>query len=249
MIRLLACCCLLLGGVFSAAASSMEALAPVMESAVLYHDFARGESDPLIGAFNGRLTSGAEIVAAKEGKALRTRGGGVLETHDDLPDLTRPGSLSFWVSPRGWEWGDERPYNRLLSFSGAEGASIQITRVGLLRRPGEAVARLDRLLLLFHRLPGEAANRHISLGATDETTWVDGSWHLFVLSWNGAAWSLSVDAGPPKRISLSRPLDADTLDRFALGGSEEPTLFRHLALYRKELNEEEIATLYQHQHP
>ncbi len=224
-----------------------DALANVMEAATVYLNFDSDDGTPEIGNLTPESGEPPEITPLPEGRALRTEGGKRLRfTAGAEPDFSRPGSAAFWVSPRGWQWGDERPYNQFFSLVWEGGEHLVITRQGLMKRPGEPIARHDRLLLSITGVPG-AKQLLVKLGDSDPDNWADGSWHLFVMTWNGPDWSVSMDGEPPRHFTFAVPTDGPV--RFQIGGTREPTCFKSFSIFNRELSPEQITTLHELQKP
>lgn len=228
------------------AASVPEKLAEVMEAAALHLNFESGDLSSEIGDAVPTENKNFEVIHLPEGYALFTENGKrVRFQENEALDFSRPGSIAFWVSPRGWEWGNERPYN---PFFGAAwvGGSVVITRQGLLHPPGEAVRRLDRILVSL-RETTESEPLTVTLGASDPERWADETWHLLVLTWNGPSWSVSLDAGERKYFNLSASIQGNA--NFSIGGTQERTCFKALTIFNRELSDEAIETLYRFQNP
>lgn len=242
--RILLFGCCLAGHVF--ATSVPEELAKIMETAALHLDFESGDLTPEIG--NAAVSEGKpfEVARLPEGYALFTENRERIRFQEnDALDFSRPGSLAFWVSPRGWQWGDDRPYNLFFSANWVGGGFV-ITRQGLLHPPGEAVRRLDRILLSFREsLENEPLT--VTLGASDPERWADETWHLLVVTWNGPAWSISLDGGGRQYFNLSSAVQRTA--SFSIGGTEERTAFKALTIFNQELSDEAIEALHRLQKP
>lgn len=227
-----------------------EEVAPILESATFYSNFDQGGVAPGIGDAGKLVENTAEIVPLNDSSyALKS------ENHtrakyraEGIIDFSVPGSLSFWVSPRGWQWENERPYNHFFTAEGPQGRVV-ITRMGLVKYEGEPASRLDSILLHIDGFDGIEPRTNVNLGPSDPEVWADETWHFFVLNWDGASWSISMDGKDAKFISIPRILGAGEISTFSIGGTEEPTFIKHFTIYNKLLSEDEIQKLYNHQRP
>lgn len=222
-------------------------LIDIMESATLHLDFSSGGTAPEFG--HATVPRGQPSAAARlpEGYVFVTQNGQRLRFNKgDALDFSRPGSLALWVSPRGWQWGNERPYNPFFNASWEGGGSLTLTRQGLLHPQGAAVQRQDRILLSFRSSTG-GSPLTVMLGASDPQGWADGSWHLLVLTWDGPVWGVSIDGGGRKHFTPASAINQQV--SFSIGGTQEATAFKAFTIFSKALSDEAIATLYHSQRP
>lgn len=222
-------------------------LIDVMQSATLHLDFSLGSITPEFGSTNPPQGQASAVIQLPEGKAFFTKNGERLRfTKSDALDFSHPGTLALWVSPRGWQWGNERPYNAFFNAVWEGGGSLKITRQGLLHPQGEAVRRNDRILLSFR---GSAKDKPLTvmLGTSDAKNWADGSWHLLVLTWDGPTWSVSIDAEGRKYFNPSSAVRQQA--SFSIGGTQERTAFKAFTIFNKSLSNDAITILYRSQRP
>lgn len=225
-------------------------ISSILEASTFYIDFNQPDFTPTLGESGRPVNRTAEIVSLDGGghalKSEKKKLVTYLAKHNI--DFTAPGSVSFWVSPRGWNWGNDRPYNHFFSAAGQKGR-VAVTRMGLVHPNGQSIKRQDRILLNLSGFDEFPANLTASVGESDSVTWADGTWHLFVITWDGPLWTLTVDSDKQKILNTPRGLNPEEITVFSIGGCEEPTLIKHFTIYNKVLDGNEIQQLFEHQRP
>lgn len=160
-------------------------------------------------------------------------------------DFSRPGALSFWISPRGWQAkappGDSG-YVRFLHVVGRERSVFLVQR-----EPRRTMQ--EALALGFFDLPG--GEKHF-LQIEAGPRWGSREWHLLVVDWDAAGFALSVDGAPFVRKGVpgeriraffGRPVPDATL---VVGGrSREFSLLDELTIYARPLGDADVAALWQ----
>ncbi|MCD6407570.1 hypothetical protein J7L87_00785, partial [bacterium] len=183
-------------------------------------------------------------IAFKKGKygmALITGKGGIVVfyTQDKNIDLTKPGSLSFWVAPLKWiEKGekDSRPYIHFFTLYAKRG-TLLIERMGFARKP----KRHDRLISGFYNFDFKGCG----IASADTLKWEKGKWHLIVFNWYVSSFEISVDGNPPIKKNLPRRIEKEDFEKnsrnfFYIGHKgEESTLIDEFTIYSKPLTQKE----------
>ena len=158
-------------------------------------------------------------------------------------DFTKPGAISFWVSPMRWTKGPDQP---LIFFFLAWGKGyIGTERQGALSKN----RRSNCFILFMHNFP-DIPNRVGCLVDYCTRHWNDGEWHLVVINWKKAIFEMSIDGRRLSSRVLPRALttnDFSPRSRFQVGNpgqGPDLTLIDEFTVYRRPLGEGEIRELY-----
>lgn len=135
-----------------------------------------------------KVLGDANFVPGRFGRALRLGEGGARIHFDSAGtlDFTRPGGLSFWLSPRSWE----RTSNAYVTFfvTGTPGgASFNLQRDA--RRAG---VEKELIPVGLFALPG---GRRMHFLRMRTEPWKRGSWHFVALRWDRLSFAISIDGG------------------------------------------------------
>jgi hypothetical protein len=185
------------------------------------------------------------------GKAFLSKGASYCQypTSENL-DFSKPGALSFWVSAHEWSWGDDQPIVLFFSTPYKASGYLGIERQGAVRTEGRTV-RQGGIVFFVQGFPNtetELQSKVIFLAGTTEQEWSKDVWHFFVLNWEGSVFNVSMDGGPLRSLDIGRALEPQEVKHFRIGESAEPTLIDEFMIYRRPLNEGEIANIYQALH-
>lgn len=208
-------------------------------------DLAAGDPQPL--AVEGT----ARFVRGRIGQALVIGGEkGGMRAHyraEDNLDLSRPGALSFWISPVRWikpGESEKRDIMGLFVRHARNGGSFAVNRTGFSVNP----PRKDHLLAGFFQLPG-ITQAFVEVHGTD--AWRDGAWHLVVLCWSRTGFGLSIDGANFEPAEFAVPIPAESFNfpgresEFLVGNlSAETTALDELTIYTRPLRFEEARALY-----
>ncbi len=220
----------------------------------LYPEISLGEVEPV-------QVSGSPVFAeGRFGKALLLGGpNGVQIQYRAFRnlDFSRPGALSFWMAPQQWlQPADvqERPYLRFFHLQGAGAGYVFLQRQGFVNRTS-ADGSISRRTDMFQAGCYSFAHmKNLLLGTYDSLHWKNGEWRFFVLNWSRDGLSLSVNGKSAAQAQFSRPITPEDFPesvkkpmvfRLGSGKSEETTLLDELVIYRRNLTEEEISSIYQ----
>lgn len=205
----------------------------------LLAEMAKGRAQPtrIIGTprFQPGLYGRAMTIAAPDKTAhvwYSTLGGNV--------DLTRPGSLSLWVSPRGWVRSENEDY-----FFPAKIMSnyciLQFGRQGRLES-----GRVD-MIYLWARLGLTKARL---VGGGNSLAWKNDEWHLWVMNWRSRSVEFSIDGRPFNRADTPVPFNTEwdgTGHTHLFVGAQDPTaayLVDEVLVLHRPLTQSEVRWLY-----
>ncbi len=238
-------------GSVHAATHDNAALSRFADSITFYADFndaelaasmARGEAVPVRVRGEPRFEDGFFGRALLLGKGTDAVISYALR---DNVDFTRPGTLSFWVCPVGWdrEQIGRRPF---FSINAAGNASLQFLRWGSMIGRNQDRLRDAFFLFILNFRDMQAPYPRSGVSGLN-----DGMWHCVVITWDDDAISLYVDGVVSQRSEWSRPFDARdfppeadlTLD---LGGAGiDNTLLDAFTVYDRRLSDDEIREIFQ----
>lgn len=221
----------------------------------LYPDLSLGDVEPLSSSGEPSFVDGLY------GKALLLGGpNGIMVNYQaaDNLELTKPGALSFWMTPEDWIQADgeakERPYLRFLHLQGVGAGYLFIQRQGFVNKTladGKLSKRSDMFQVGIYSFKDWQKQL---LGAYDTIKWEKGEWRLFVVNWDRNGMSLSINGKLITQTKYSRPLSEEDfpepgspkcLFRIGSGKSKETTRLDELIVYRRALSEAEMLKLYQ----
>jgi len=202
-------------------------------------DLAVGSPEPVIvgGAANFRV--------GLAGKAIRlgSDAGGANLAYSLAAnlDLSRPGTLSFWVAPMGWNEPGQpgSRYLRLISIVD-KGRTIFLAQRDTRRRDSE------RIIVGFYHLPGP--DRYLI--ARTRTPWSQETWHLIAVSWDATGFAVSLDGGSFVRRSVPNDLivapltDPDSAALVVGSRGSESTLLDDLTIYGRVLGDADVAAIW-----
>lgn len=240
---------LLLSGLLETSAYGASAEYKKLMADAIYHlDFDAGDFVPQVGDIAPIAEAGTPVEGGRSGMGFNSVGYIKLQFPNSfLINPDKPGTLLIWVSPKKWEWSDDRPINTFFATPGGGGeGQLSISRQGYQHLNGQLV-RLEALhfVIAMPDIPEKLA----PLEPPTPETWADGSWHLLALSWEGSTIAFSVDGGPEREIDLGRPLTGKELGSFYLGGCAEDTMIDDFMIFGRRLSSEEIQTVYQELKP
>jgi hypothetical protein len=216
----------------------------IMQTARSYWNFDRKNLKPALGnEVRMELQGDPCFAPAGSGYALDAVKGRQVSFELDSGALSQPGAIAFWVSPRAWTWGSTRENQYLLKI-GWGGRKIFAMRQGMVHREGEAPSRLEGFFLYLGQFPGLPANFATPVATGDQVTWSPESWHLLVLSWDGASFTLCIDATSASSVSLPEMPTGNERPRITLGDCVENTLIDDLVLFNRDLSRDEAAALF-----
>ncbi|MBI4025930.1 MAG: hypothetical protein HY360_13170 [Verrucomicrobia bacterium] len=161
-------------------------------------------------------------------------------------DFSKPGGLSFWVSPVEWTWGDEQPLNNFFMTPWrAQGGYLGIERQGWQKKEG-VMKQLDSVLFYIEGFPdiNKPGIQTIGLANAPQAEWANGRWHFFVFNWKGSLLEMSMDGSPFRSLDIGHSLAPDAVDEFRVGINVEPTLMDEFMIYRRPLKEEEVSGVF-----
>lgn len=157
-------------------------------------------------------------------------------------DLTKPGSLAVWLSPRKWVRGDEEPYFWPVKIMGNNGVQLMFGRQGQLLNP----TRRTDMVYLWVKI-GES--KDFSVGGGSSLHWKNDEWHLWVMNWRSSSVEFSMDGAALQRQDTPAKVDAAGAQGghlfLDLGVVGCPYLLDELLVLNRPLDAEEIKWLYE----
>jgi hypothetical protein len=205
---------------------------------ILRAELANGKPDP------SPLNAEVKFFPGLYGQAVMLMGDGSQSIHYaalDNVDLSKPGALALWTSPREWVRGDEEDYLWPANVM-ASGAQLLLGRQGRLLNP----RRRDDMLYLWAKV-GET--RNVTIHGGSSLDWKNGEWHLWVANWRSNSIEFSMDGGPLQRQDLPAWIDPAASRAGHLFIAHQTPRFRYLLdeliAFNRPLDAEEIKWLYE----
>ena len=155
-------------------------------------------------------------------------------------DLTRPGSLSLWISPRGWVRSDSEDY----FFPAKVMSNHAILQFG---RQGRLKSRRTDIVYLWAHL-GTTKERLV--GGGNSLAWKNDEWHLWVMNWRSQSVEFSIDGGPLNRADTPVPFNTEwdgSGHTHLFVGAQDPTtayLIDEVLVLDRPLTQGEVQWLY-----
>jgi hypothetical protein len=216
--------------------------APVLKEInpeVVYYvgfDDGTGDADLSVGDYKAAVNGQPIFEPGVSGQAFR--GAEFRYAVEKNFQVDRPGSLSLWIRPHQWVWGEEEPLLPFFLTDYKGDGYLGLERQGQIVKDGKLI-RAGGLLLWFHYfkdIPNQS-----SMCAGD---WKDGEWHFVVITWRGPRWELWVDGQSQFVVNLPRALKQEELSKqFIVSGSS--VLIDEFTIYRRPLTWEEIRRIYE----
>lgn len=159
----------------------------------------------------------------------------------DNIDVTKPGSLAVWCSPKNWVRNDQEDYFWPVNIMANNGVQLMFGRQGQLLNP----TRRTDMLYLWARF-GEA--KGVSVIGGDSLRWKNDEWHLWVMNWRSSSVEFSMDGGALQRQDMPARISpgGDRAGNLLVGPSA-PTcryLLDELLVLDRPLSEDEIKWMY-----
>lgn len=225
---------------------AQEIINPVMEkyadNLIFYVNFDEGSFLPVIAANEKSVKSDFKdsvFVPGLLGKALHI--GRVMYNAAGNLDLSKPGTLLFWIAPHQWKQEEKEPY--LLPFVAYAGN----TKIILGRQGGPwgktrvyvNVETPDRKDWVSNGVEGGSGKN-----------WKNGEWHMIALTWTPESIGISVDGAPVQEKPLKQPLAKGPSEWMLLAcqlkeGGNFQILLDEFAILNRRLNSDELKLLYE----